>query len=223
VLGRYWVLTVQEEDESDVFDMVRQRISQSLGRVRLMGPDYLFCQLLRAVVEHYKITLEYYREQIDSLEDEVLDRPQENMVQEIVNFRKQINRIRKYTSPLREEISRLMMDRHPLIHKHQMAYLRDIQDNLNDLTQTFEQFREMLKDLSELYLSQLSHSMNQVMKTLTVVTALFIPLTFVAGVYGMNFAHMPELAWHWGYPAVLTLMALIGAGMWLWMKRKKWL
>ncbi|MDX2283801.1 MAG: magnesium/cobalt transporter CorA [Bacteroidia bacterium] len=222
ILGPDYVATFQESILGDVFDPVRKRILENIGRIRRMPSDYLFYRLIDAIVEAYREIVELLRERIEDLEEEMYRKPRQERMQEITFYKKQISRIRKYLTPLPEEISKLRSDPNKLIHSATHTYFRDVYDQLLLLNANLDSMHNSLKDLVDLHLSSLSHSMNRVMKTLTVVTTIFIPLTFIAGIYGMNFTHMPELHWAWGYPAVLALMGGIAAGMVWYMRKKHW-
>jgi magnesium transporter len=193
-----------------------------MGKVRQAGADYLFCRLMGVVVDHYVEILEFFREKIDELEDIVLGHPQEKNVKQIARLKKEVNRVRRYIFPLAAEVARLMSDGDPWIQRATHTYLRNIYDHVQTVYAGMENLGDRLKDLMDLHLSRISHDMNRVMKTLTVVTTIFIPLTFLAGIYGMNFRYMPELEQPWGYPVLLLLMLGIAAGMSIWMWRKKW-
>ena len=222
ILADDFVLLVQEDCSDDVFDDLRTRIVERIGRIRSNGNDYLFYRIVDTIVDNYFRTLESIREQVDDLEDEVLKTNHKDFVSEILSLKAEIREIRKVILPLREEIGRLRNDSSQFIHKSTRVYFRDLHDNLSLLANNFEYFREMIKDLTDLHLGTLSYDMNQVMKTLTVISALFIPLTFIVGVYGMNFKYMPELEIAWFYPAVMGFMLTLSIAMVVYMKRKRW-
>lgn len=222
ILGEHYVLSFQEGMDGDVFDGVRTCISEGSGRIRQYKSDFLLYSLLDAISDQYFNILEHYRERIDELEQQAINDPSERLIGKIMDIKNQVTRMRKYTFPLKEEIARLRIDGTSMLTKSSQVYFRDLQDHISDLNVHFEHMRDMLKDLTDLYLSNLSHSLNRVMKTLTIVASLFIPLTFVAGIYRMNFKHMPELEWTYGYPLILLVMGCMAVTMLLIMKQKKW-
>jgi magnesium transporter len=222
VLGSNFVISFQEH-EGDVFEPVRQRIKNGKGRIRKMGSDYLAYALVDAIVDNYFIVLEKLGEIIEDAEDELVKKPTPETLQTIHNLKRGAISLRKSVWPLREVISSLDRAETPLIHESTRIYLRDVYDHTIQVIDTIESFRDMVSGMLDIYLSSISNKMNEVMKVLTIFASIFIPLTFVAGVYGMNFASMPELTWRWGYPAVLIFMALAGITMLFYFRRKKWL
>ncbi|MCU0449504.1 MAG: magnesium/cobalt transporter CorA [Bernardetiaceae bacterium] len=222
VLGDNYLISFQEDKKGDVFDNIRERIKTNKGRVCRLNADYLCFLLIDAVVDHYFFVLENIRQRVENLEEDMLEEPQRNIVNDIAHLKKQFSLIRKMIFPLQEELDRLVRDESEFIQASTLPYFKDVLDHLRNLTSSFESFREMLYGLMDLYLSNLSHSMNAVMKTLTVITSIFIPLTFIVGVYGMNFKHMPELNWPNGYYLALGLMAAIATGMVIFIKQRNW-
>ncbi len=222
VLGRNWVITFQEKP-GDVFDPLRERLRAAKGRIRATGADYLAYSLLDAVVDHYFLVLESLGERTEDLEDEVLDDPQREVVQRIHQLKRELIVLRRGVWPLREALSLLQRGEHPLIAESTLPYLRDVYDHCIQVIDTIETFRDMVSGLLDVYLSSVSNRMNEVMKVLTIIATIFIPLSFVAGVYGMNFDVMPELHWRWGYYACLGLCALIAGGMMWFFRRKRWI
>jgi magnesium transporter len=223
VLGPNYVISFQEEKEGDVFQHIRDRIKAKKGRVCRMGADYLFYLLIDAIVDHYFLVLEGIRQRVEDMEESLLLEPQHNIIPEITELKKQFSYIRKLVFPLQEEVQRLVVGEYEdFIQEATMPYFRDVLDHVKHLTSSFETFRDTLYSLMDLYMSNLSHSMNSVMKTLTVITTVFIPLTFIAGIYGMNFKHMPELEFPWAYPLVLGLMLCLGVGMLIYSRSRQW-
>ncbi len=216
------VISLQEKP-GDVFDPVRDRIRRSKGRIRKSGADYLAYALIDMVVDHYFTILEQIGEQIEILQDEVTGEPGPEIVQDIHRCKHQVIFMRKALWPVREIISALLREESELISSDVRPYLRDVYDHTIQVVDTVETFRDILSGVLDIYLSNVSNRMNEVMKVLTVIATIFIPLTFLAGVYGMNFEYMPELAWPWAYPAVWTVFLLIFAGLFFWFKRKKWI
>jgi magnesium transporter len=222
VFGKNFVLSFQERP-GDTFDPVRERIRKGKGRIRKMGPDYLAYALIDAVVDDYFIVLEKMGERIEDLEDELVANPKKETLHKIHALKREMIFLRKSVWPLREVISRLERAESPLIRKTTGIFLRDVYDHAIQVIDNIETFREMLSGMLETYLSSISNRMNEVMKVLTIIATIFIPLTFIAGVYGMNFRFMPELEWRWGYFLILGVMVAIGIAMAIYFKRKKWL
>jgi magnesium transporter len=222
VIGPGFVISFQEW-EGDVFDSVRERIRSGKGRIRLMGSDYLGYALIDAVVDNYFLALERMGEIIDGFQDEVLTDPGPETLQEIQQAKRDMIFFRRSVWPLREAVSSLEREESPLITEPVRPYLRDIYDHTIQVIDTVETFRDLISGTLDVYLSSLSNRMNEVMKVLTIIATIFIPLTFVAGIYGMNFKYMPELEWRWGYFAIWGVMLVLAALMLIGFKRKKWL
>ncbi|MFW6160747.1 MAG: magnesium/cobalt transporter CorA [Acidobacteriota bacterium] len=216
------VLSFQER-EGDIFEAIRQRIRNNKGRICRMKADYLAYSLIDAVVDNYFLILEKLGERIEVLEESIVDNPKPESMQEIHHLKRGMLFLRKSVWPLREVISGLERGESPLIHKPTRVFLRDIYDHTIQVIDTVETFRDMLSGMHDTYLSSLSNRMNEIMKVLTIIATIFIPLTFIAGVYGMNFEYMPELAWRWSYFGVLALMAGVVVLMVVFFKKKKWL
>jgi magnesium transporter len=212
-----------QEREGDVFSPVRERLRSGKGLVRSRGSDYLAYCLIDAIVDHYFLILENLENRIMSLEDQVVDDPQPPVMQSIHSLKNDLAFLRRSLWPLREMLSRVERERLPLIHKDTLPFLRDVYDHAIRIIEILESFHEIVSGLMDVYLTSISNRMNNVMKVLTIIATIFIPLTFIAGVYGMNFQHMPELAWRWSYPAVWGLMVLVIIGMVIFFKRRKWL
>ena len=222
VLGTNFVISFQE-NVGDVFDQIRDRIRNAKGRIRKMGPDYLMYSLLDAIVDGYFTILEKLGERIESLEEELVEEPSKKTLQQIHHLKREMIFLRKSVWPLRELISSLERSESELIREPTEAYLRDVYDHTIQVIDTVESFRDMVAGMLDLYLSSLSMRMNEVMKVLTIIATIFIPLTFIAGVYGMNFHNMPELSWKYGYPVTLLVMVAVCLGMLYYFKKKKWL
>jgi len=222
ILGPTWVISFQES-WGDVFDSVRERIRGDKGRIRKMGADYLAYALIDAVVDNYFMILEKVGEDIEEIEDELVTNPVPETLQTLHNLKRQMIFLRKSVWPLREVISRLERWESPLIQKSTHIYLRDVYDHTIQVIDAVETFRDMLSGMLDIYLSSVSNRMNEVMKVLTIIATIFIPLTLVAGLYGMNFRYMPELEWRWSYPLVLLVMLTIGVLMVMYFRKKRWL
>lgn len=222
ILGKGFVLSFQE-GELDVFDPLRRGISEGKGRVRRMGASYLAYALVDAVVDNFFVIFERFGDEIDALEDEVIDKPTPLTLQRIYRLKRDMLFLRKSVWPLRELVGMLERSETELVDDAVRMYLRDVHDHAIYLVDTIETYRDMLSGMLDIYLSSVSNRMNEVMKVLTIIATVFMPLTFMAGVYGMNFRHMPELEWRYGYPAVLIAMAAVSAVMLVFFRRKRWI
>ena len=222
ILGSNFVISFQERGR-DVFEPVRNRIRNAKGRIRKAGADYLAYTLLDAIVDNYFIILESLGETMEETEEQLTTNPNPETLQLIHALKKEMIFLRKSIWPLREVISGLERCESSLIHESTGAYLRDVYDHTIQIIDTVESFRDMISGMLDIYLSSISNKMNEVMKVLTIFASIFIPLTFVAGVYGMNFSFMPELKWQWGYFGILGVMALVGISLVVYFKRRKWL
>jgi magnesium transporter len=222
ILGPNYVISFQERI-GDVFENIRDRIRNAKGRIRKMGPDYLAYSLIDALVDNYFVILERLGEKIESMEEEVIGDPTEKTVQQIHSLKRQMISLRKSIWPLRELIAGIQKSESSLIKETTDIYLRDVYDHTIQIIDTIESFRDMVSGMLDIYLSSLSNKMNAVMKVLTIIATLFIPLTFVAGIYGMNFEYMPELKVKWGYGAVWLVMITIAVIMLFYFRRRKWL
>ncbi|MFH1531936.1 MAG: magnesium/cobalt transporter CorA [Pseudomonadota bacterium] len=222
LLGPGWVISFQEQ-VGDVFEPLRVRIREHRGRVRRAGPGYLAFALLDAVVDNYFEILERISEELEPLEERVMADPDAASVQVLHKWKREALHLRRAVAPLREVAAALARDEHPLIPPETTPFLRNVHDHTLQVADTVDGIREMLSSLLDLHLTMVSNRMNEVMKVLTVIATLFIPLTFVAGVYGMNFEGMPELGWGWTYPlGFWTLMAVVAGGLIWFFRRKRW-
>jgi magnesium transporter len=222
ILGTNFVISFQEK-QGDVFDHVRERIRKNKGRIRKMKPDYLAYTLIDTIVDHYFIVLEKLGEKIEGVEEELVTNPTSETLQTIHTLKRELIFLRKSIWPLREVISVLERGESTLIDQSTGIYLRDVYDHTIQVIDTIETFRDMVSGMLDIYLSSMSNKMNEVMKVLTIIATIFIPLTFIAGIYGMNFKYIPELEWHWGYVAALVLMGIIAFGLVMYFRNKKWL
>lgn len=220
VLGENYLLSFQEKF-GDVFDLVRERLRKKSGRIRQRKSDYLMYALLDAVVDNYFYVLDKISTRIETCEDEFMESPDEETLQEIHNLKKELTFLRRSVWPLREMINRVDKIESNLIDDQTHIYFRDVLDHTVRAIDIIETFREMVSNLTDTYNANISNRMNEVMKVLTIIATLFIPLTFLAGIYGMNFKYMPELEWEWSYPSLLGLMAVIIVLMFIWFKRKR--
>lgn len=222
VLGPGWVLTFQERP-GDVLDVIRERLRSSKGRIRERGADYLAYALIDAVVDSYFGVLERVGDQAELLEEEALDHPSPRTMHRIHEVRREIIVIRKSVWPVRDLLAGLLRAESSLVKEGTRVFLRDVYDHAIQAIDTVESLRDVAGSLMDLHLSTLSNRTNEVMKVLTIMATIFIPLTFIAGVYGMNFAFMPELEIWWGYPAVWGVMLTVAGGMLVFFRRRGWL
>jgi len=221
LLGENFVISFQENG-SDVFDPLRERIRSGKGRIRKMGADYLAYSLLDAVVDHYFVVLEKLGEKMDAFEDSITGDPLPGTLQSIHNLRRELTFVRKSIWPLREVISFLEKLESNLIQNSTFIYLRDVYDHTIQIIDTVETYRDIISEMVDTYLTSIGNRTNKIMKVLTIIATIFIPLTFMAGVYGMNFKHMPELEWRYGYFGALLLMLTVGVTMLTYFKKQKW-
>jgi len=222
ILGSNFVISFQET-EGDIFDPIRDRIRNSKGRIRKMGADYLAYALLDAVVDNYFTILEKIGEKIETVEEELVANPIPETLQIIHTMKREMIFLRKSVWPLREVVGGLQRAESALIQESTGIYLRDVYDHTIQVIDTIETFRDMISGMLDIYMSSVSNKMNEVMKVLTIFAAIFIPLTFIAGIYGMNFQYMPELEWQLGYFAVLLIMLLVAVSLLVYFRKKKWL
>ena len=223
VVGANYVISFQEKTGRDIFEPLRERLRHNRGGIRQYGADHLAYALLDTTVDHYFAVLENLGDQVDQLEDQLLEKPETDLLQPIQQVRREVLFIRQAAWPLREVVNHLYREASPLVAQETRLYLRDIYDHLVQMIDTVEISREIVVGLLDLHLFNLNHRMNEVMKVLTIFTSIFIPLTFIVGVYGMNFHHMPELDLSWSYPALWVVMVAIGVGMVFFFRKKKWL
>jgi len=222
ILGRNYVISFQE-DEGDIFDPLRDRIRNSKGIVRRMGPDYLTYALIDTVVDNYFLILERLGDKIEFMEEELVANPSTETLQSIHSLKRELIFLRKSVWPMREVVSRMERGGFALISEATNIYLRDVYDHTIQVIDAIETYRDLLSGMLDIYLSSISNRMNEIMKVLTIIGTIFIPLTFIAGIYGMNFTNMPELEWAWGYPSVMLVMLAIALVMVLFFRRKRWL
>jgi magnesium transporter len=227
-LGKNYVLTFQER-HGDCFEPVRDRIRKGGNKIRNTGPDYLAYAVLDAFIDNFFPFLEHLGERLETLEDEVILRPDTQTIAQIHRIKRDLLTMRRAVWPLRDALTSLIRESTPLITDDTRIYLRDCYDHTIRLIDLLETYREVATGLTDIYLSSLSNRLNEVMKVLTIFSAIFIPLSFIAGVYGMNFNpssspwNMPEVNWKWGYPFALALMAAVAIVLLIYFRRKGWL
>ena len=223
VLGPNFVISFQEGIEGDLFNPIRARLRTAKGRVRREGADYLVYSLVDAIVDGYFVLLEKLGERIEALDDRMLANTAHEASRAIHLLKSEMIWLRKAVWPLREAINTLQRAESALIRPTTAIYLKDVYDHTIEVIDTVETYRDVLSGMLDNNLSLLTTRLNEVIKVLTVVSTIFIPLTFVTGIYGMNFRHMPELEWRWGYPLVMLGMAVISVALFVYFRRKKWM
>ena len=224
VVGSDYVLTFQESD-GDVFDDLRERIKAAKGRIRSQGADYLMYAILDAIVDNYFTVIEVIGDKIEDLEASIFESQTDNSTTpgQIQQLKQEVLKIRRSIFPLREVINRLEKSDNSIINEKSVSYIRDLYDHIIQVNEAIDLYREMVWSLMDMYMTIISNKMNEVMKVLTIIATIFIPLTFIAGVYGMNFDHMPELHYKYGYYVVWAVMIILFIGMMFYFKKKKWL
>lgn len=222
VLGKGWVISFQEQ-EGDIFNTLLQHLREFKDPIRKKGADYLLYRLIDTVVDYYFFVTEHISEVTENLEEQVLHTPDNKSLQEIQHLKKQLINLRKAVIPLREAVATLEKDTTFLIEEGTTRYLKDVYEHIIHVNESIDVLRDTLTSIMDLYLSGVSNKMNQVMKVLTIIATIFIPLTFIAGIYGMNFDYMPELHWKYGYFGVWGIMIIVLIIMVIYFKRKRWL
>jgi magnesium transporter len=222
ILGKNFVISFQEK-EGDVFEPIRERIRGQKGRIRRAGADYLAYALIDAIVDGYYIVLENLGEKIEGLEDEVIENPSAGTLQIINSLKRDTIFLRRSVWPLREVIGGLERGGSSLIHEATGAYLRDVYDHTIQVADTIDSYRDMISGTRDTYLSSVSNRMNEVMKVLTIIATIFIPVTFIAGIYGMNFEWIPELGWRYSYFVIWGVMLAVAGVMITYFRKKTWL
>lgn len=221
VLGRDFLLSFQEK-EGDPFTSFRDRIRMDQGRVRRKKPDYLLYRLIDIIVDNYYVVLDEIGLQIEQIEDSIYENPTSKEFQKIQRLKKELIFLRKALYPLRDALSKLIKDESGFIESQNARYFSDIYDHVVHLIDSMDTYKDLTTSLMDIHINTLNTRMNEVMKVLTVISTIFMPLTFIVGVYGMNFEYMPEIPWKWGYPVIWGVMIFIGAAMLRYFKYKKW-
>ena len=222
ILGSNFAISFQES-QRDVFNPVRERLRVGEGRIRKMGADYLAYTLMDTIIDNYFVMLEKLGERIEDIEEELITNPVSQTLQTIHNLRREMIFLRESIWPLRELVSSLERGESALIKGTTIIYLKDVYDHTIQVIDIIETFRDMLSGMLDIYLSSISNKTNEVMKVLTIIATIFMPLTLITGIYGMNFRYMPELEWHWGYPLILLVMVAIGIAMLIYSRKRRWL
>ena len=223
VLLENTVISFQEPQGGDAFDIIRNRLRQCKGRVRKLGADYLFYALIDAVVDCYFTVIEKIGDKVEEIEVEIMNEPKKESLNHLYRMKREIIFLRKQVWPLRDMIANLIRSETKFITPNTQLFLRDVQDHSTRIIDTVETYRDLLSGIMDIYLSTNANKMNEVMKLLTIMSSIFIPVTFIAGVYGMNFEFMPELKSPYGYAAVWAVMLSVIGSLIFYFKRKKWM
>jgi len=221
IVGTNYLISFQER-EGDIFNLIRDRIRHNKGRIRKMGADYLAYTLIDATVDHYFVVLEHLGEQLEDIEFRIMAEVPGDLSVDIHYFKREMLFLRKHIWPLREVISGMQRLETKLIQPATHVYLRDAYDHTIQVIDTIESYRDVLSGIFDIHLTGISSRTNEIMKVLTIISTIFMPLTFIAGIYGMNFKHMPELETRWGYFVILGFMVLVGVIMLFYFRRQKW-
>ena len=223
LLGTNYLISFQESEGGDVFEPIRKLLQEPESLLRRSSADYLLFGLLDSIVDNYLAIVDRVSDAIEAIEDEIIAHPREDMISEIQLLKKKATFLQKSITPAREVISRIERNNHSLIQGSCKPYFRDLHDHIVQIAETLASYRDILWGLTDTYMGSMSNRMNNIMRLLTLISTIFIPLTFIVGVYGMNFEHMPELHYKWAYPACWGVMLLITIGMIIYFRRKKWL
>ena len=224
VLGRNYLVSFQEERTADIFEPVLTRIKASAGKTRRNGADYLLYALMDIIVDNYFTVLERVGENLDDLEDRIIrNQAGQPTLALLYALKRELTFMRRQIWPVREMVGTLLREEYSMLKRTTQPYLRDLYDHISQVIETLDSYRELIPGLMDVYLSTVSNRMNSVMKTLTIFSAIFMPLTFIVGVYGMNFDNMPELHWHYGYYTVFGVMALTTIGLIIYFRRRGWM
>jgi len=223
VAGEDYLISFQEERTEDIFTPVIDRLKASVGKTRRNGTDYLVFALMDIIVDNYFLVLEKFGEKLDIIEESIISESNQNSLNELYTLKRELTFVRRAIWPLRDMINQLIREDNTLISKDVVPYYRDLYDHTMQAVDTIDSYRELLASLADVHLSTTSNRMNAVMKTLTIFSAIFMPLTFIVGIYGMNFENMPELKNLYGYYYTWGVMAVVTVGMVLYFKSKKWM
>ena len=223
ILLKDTVISFQEPEGGDAFDVIRTRIRQCKGRVRKLGADYLFYALMDAVVDYYFTSIEKIGDKVERIEEEIINDPKHESLIELYNLKREVIFLRKQVWPVRDMVSNILRTESPFITPNTLLFFRDLQDHSSRIIDTVETYRDLLGGIMDIYLSTNSNKMNEVMKVLTIISSIFVPVTFIAGVYGMNFEFMPELKSPYGYGLTWLVMLSVMGGMIYYFKKKKWI
>lgn len=222
ILGKHFLVTFQEIP-GDVFDPTRQRLKDGRGKSRKLGADYLLYSLLDAIVDNYFVVLQVTAERIETVEQAITSNPKQQDLDDVHRLRRELVYFRRNVWPLREVVAQLDRSDSPLVSEETSVYLRDLHDHVVQVIESMENFRDVLTSLQDLYMSALSNRTNEIIRVLTIISTIFVPLTFLAGVYGMNFHYFPELEWKWSYLAFWVISAVVVISLIAFLRRRNWL
>lgn len=221
VLGENYIVSFQEQP-GDLFDTIRNRLRENKGQVRVKKSDYLFYRFIDTIVDNYFLITEHLSLKNEALEDQVLKNPTPEILNEIQHIKKSLIRVKKAVVPLREAVNAIQREENPLIRESTRPFIRNVYEHISQVMEWCDTQRDTVGGVMDLYLSEISNRMNEVMKTLTIIATIFIPLTFIAGIYGMNFEYIPELQWHYGYHAFWLIIVIMTVLMVVYFRKKKW-
>jgi len=222
IIGTNFVISFMESKD-DIFDPIKDRIRSGKGHIRKLGSDFLAYSLLDAIVDNYFIIMEKSGDKIEVMEEELVKNPTPGTLRSLHDTQRELMTLRKSVWPLREVVNNMLRGESTFIHESTLIYLRDVYDHTIEIIEMIEGLRDMVSRMFDMYLSSISNKLNEIMKVLTIIATIFIPLTFIAGVYGMNFEYMPELKWRWGYPVIWTIMVFIGVYMLNYFRKRRWI
>ena len=222
ILGKHFIATFQEIP-GDVFDPVRHRVEQGRGKSRKSGADYLLYTLLDAIVDNYFVLLQSIADRIETVEQTIVWKPERGDLDKVHKLRRELVYMRRNVWPLRDVVAQLDRTDSPLIADETRVYLRDLHDHVVQVIDAIENFRDVLMSMQDLYMSGISNRTNEIIRVLTIISTIFVPLTFLAGVYGMNFHYFPELAWKWGYLGFWAVSVTLVISLIVWLRRRNWL
>ncbi len=223
ILAGNTVISFQEPYGGDAFEVIRNRLRQGKGRVRKLGADYLFYAMMDAVVDYYFHVLEVIGDRVARIEEEIISEPDQKSLLELYQLKREVISLRKHIWPTRDLVANLLRSESEFITDNTQLFFRDLQDHISRVIDTVETYRDLLSGIMDIYLSTNANKMNEVMKVLTIMSSIFIPVTFIAGIYGMNFEFMPELQSRYGYAAVWAVMLAVMLGLVYYFRRRKWL
>jgi len=222
IIGTNFVISFMESKD-DIFDPIKERIRSGKGHIRKMGSDFLAYSLIDAIVDNYFVIMEKFGEKIEVMEEELVKNPTPGTLKSLHDTQRELMILRKSVWPLREVVNNMVRGESTLIHESTLIYLRDVYDHTIEVIDMIEGLRDMVSRMFDIYLSSMSNKLNEIMKILTIIATVFIPLTFIVGVYGMNFEYMPELKWRWSYPVIWVIMVFIGIYMMNYFRKRKWI
>lgn len=223
ILLKNTVISFQEPVTGDAFEVIRHRLRQAKGRVRKLGADYLFYALMDSVVDHYFHAIEKIGDKLELIEEDIMEEPKQEALLQLYRLKRELIYLRKKVAPMRDMVNNLIRTENKLISDNTQLFLRDLQDHITRIVDSVETYRDLLSGIMDIHISTNANKMNEVMKWLTIMSSIFIPVTFIVGVYGMNFDNMPELRSPYGYYITWAVMLVVIGGLVLYFRRKKWM